>query len=1023
MATPTGGCLNPPCNYIWLDSAGTPIGQNTQNADALCSGNYRVQVTNGTGCTSFADAIVSVPNPILPTASASPNTCGGNCNGNITASATGGNAPYSYQWFDNANNPIAGQTTAVINNLCGGNYSVRITDQQGCIVSASATVLSNQMVSNAIANQVLCNGDCTGMITVTTSGGTAPYSYVVQNSVGTTVYSGSSSIIANLCADSYNVVVSDVGNCSLSLPVIVSQPPAVNPVPSTILPLCFGNCNGTISVSVNGGTSPYTYEWRYNGAIIGTGSSVSNRCAGNYVVKVSDANSCATPFIPVLLNQPGVITDTMVIIDPYCTGGQGSIDLTVFGGTAPYSYSWNSGTYSTQDISGLSPGTYAVVITDANNCTFNDAATFTQLPPLSVNVDAHLYNGYHFKCAGGSDGEVVVRVSGGLAPYTYQWNDSLNSTVDSIYGLSSGTYIVTVTDSHGCVQVDSVSLNFIPSPFFVNETIQYISCAGANDGSVTVTPSGGVLPYIFYWQHDTASMNLQLTGIDSGTYIVNVFDANRCLIIDTVFIAEPAPIVSSYMAIPTSCFNGANGSIDLNVSGGTLPYAYSWNNGSYITQDISGISAGQYIVNIVDSNGCTLADTAMVHQPTAMLTSISVVNNMCFLGADGAINLTVSNGTTPFTYNWNNGQFLTEDLQSLAAGHYLVVVSDSNNCTVSDSADITQPNILIGTKQVSICAGDSFFAGGTFQFTPGFYVDTILAVNGCDSVLTTDLTFTSPVLGNRNVSICDRDSFFVGGTYQTVAGLYYDTLVASSGCDSVLVTNLAVVNQYNSSFAHTVCYGQRFLFNGSYYSSSGTYSNTLISSGGCDSVVTFTLNVLQDIGIYAAPDKATLLTGESITVHIYNTSVAEIVSYIWSPNIGITCTDTLCSSVVLEPLSDTRYTIIAMDSNGCRDTVIVPILVSGPVIFIPNVFTPNNDGSNDVFEIYGNKDALRFIEVKIFNRWGEKVFESNDLNFKWNGTYKGESLNPSVFVYTLRVSFSNSKNPEKIYKGSVTLLR
>ena len=188
-------------------------------------------------------------------------------------------------------------------------------------------------------------------------------------------------------------------------------------------------------------------------------------------------------------------------------------------------------------------------------------------------------------------------------------------------------------------------------------------------------------------------------------------------------------------------------------------------------------------------------------------------------------------------------------------------------------------------------------------------------------------------------------------------------------------------------------------------------------------MVTFTLNILQDIGIYAAPDKATLVTGESITVHIYHTSSAEIVSYTWSPNTGITCADTLCSSALLVPPSDTRYTIVAVDSNGCRDTVVVPILVSGPVLFIPNVFTPNADGSNDVFEIFGNKDALRYLEVKIFNRWGEKVFESNDLNFKWDGTYKSQSLNPSVFVYTLRVVFSNSKHPEKLYKGSVTLMR
>jgi gliding motility-associated-like protein len=1023
LATPTGGCLNPPCSYSWLDSAGTPIGQNTQNASNLCSGNYRVQVTNGTGCTSFANATVIVPNPIIPSATASPNTCGGSCNGSITASGSGGNPPYAYQWYDNANNPIAGQTSAVTNNRCAGNYSVRLTDQQGCIVSATATVLSNPLVSNATATSVLCNGDCNGMISMATSGGSTPYAYVVKNAGGTTVYSGSSAIIANLCAGNYNVIVNDAGSCSLTIPVTISQPSVVNPVPSTVMPACFGNCNGTISVAVNGGTAPYTYEWRSNSTLIGTNTSVSNRCAGAYTVKVFDANNCVTPFIPVVLNQPARLSDTMLIIDPYCTGGQGSIDLTVAGGTSPYSYSWNNGAYTTQDLSGLSSGTYTVIVTDAHSCTLTDAATFTQLPPLAETITAHLYNGYHFKCAGGADGEVVARVTGGLPPYSYQWNDSLNSTVDSIYGLTAGTYTLTVTDSHGCVRVDSVALNLIPPPFFANETVQDVSCPGANDGSVTVTPSGGVLPYVFYWQHDTAHFNLQLTNVDSGRYIVNLFDANRCLIIDTVFVNEPPPILASYVVTPPNCFNGTDGSIDLTVTGGTLPIIYSWNNGAYNTEDISGLAAGPYTVSMVDARGCSHLDTALVTQPAGMLTNLAVVNVSCFQGADGAITLTVSNGALPYSYSWNNGQYITKDIQSLTAGHYVVVISDGNSCTISDSADVTQPPLITDAKQVSICANDSLFVGGAYQTTPGVYVDTVPGIVGCDTVRSTTLSFTNPVIGNRNISMCDKDSFFVGGAYQTIAGLYYDTLVASSGCDSVLATNLAVVNQYTTQFAQTICYGQRFLYHGNYYAASGTYTDTLSSSGGCDSVVTFTLNVLQDIGLYASPDKASLLVGESLTVHIYNTSAADIVSYTWSPNVGITCADTLCSSAVLGPQVDTRYTIVAVDSNGCRDTVLIPILVSGPVIFIPNVFTPNGDGANDVFEIYGNKDALRFVEVKIFNRWGEKVFESNDLNFKWDGTWKGQTLNPSVFVYTLRVLFSNSKTPEKLYKGSVTLMR
>ncbi len=1073
----TGGCLNPPCNFVWLDSIGGAISQTSATATNLCSGNYRVQVTNASGCTSYATANVTVPNPVIPTAVAAANTCGGTCNGTITASGTGGNAPYAYQWFDSNNQPLAGQTNPVANNLCSGVYSVRLTDQQGCTVSASASVFNNQMSSTATATSVLCNGDCNGMVTVVTNGGITPYSYVVRDAGGSTVYSGTSSIIANLCAGSYNVIVTDARSCSITISVSITQPAALNPVTSTVLPLCFGGCNGSVSVAVNGGTPPYVYEWRYsNGPVLpgGTAPSVGSLCAGNYVLSVTDANNCATPYIPFVLSQPTALSDTMEIIDPYCTDGQGSINLTVTGGTGAYTYSWNNGAYTTQDISGLASGTYTVVIRDANNCSLTDAATFTQLPPLSANLFAYLYNGYHFKCAGSDQGEVVIRVSGGLPPYSYIWNDSLNSTTDSIYGLTAGTYTVTVTDSHGCVFVDSIPLDLIPPPFFVNEVHQNISCPGANDGSISITPTGGVTPYIYYWQHDTTQFNIPLTGIDSGTYIANVYDGNYCLIIDTIRITEPLAMTATHTFINVSCNGGNNGSVDLTPSGGMLPYTYSWNGGLYVTEDISGLTAGQYIVDIIDSNGCIKADTILITQPAAISTNITATNVTCFLGTDGSHVLNVSNGTSPYTYSWNNGLYVTKDLQGIAAGHYVVQVTDSNNCSVADSADITQPALLTGTRQVnvcanesfltggafqtqagtyydtisavngcdsllatnllfdplisasrqvSICSGDSVYAGGAFQKQPGIYIDTVIAVAGCDTILATTLSFILPVTGARSVSICDGDSFFVQGAFQKAAGIYYDTLNASTGCDSLLATNLALVNQFTSQFAQTLCHGERYLFNGIYYNTSGTYSSTFISSGGCDSVVTLTLNVLSDIGIYAAPDKAKLLVGESITVNIYNTSSADILSYTWSPTVGITCVDSICESAVVGPEVDTRYTVVAVDENGCRDTVVIPILVNGPVIFIPNVFTPNGDNANNYFEIFGNKEAIRFLEVKVFNRWGEKVYESNDINFKWDGTYKNQSLNPAVFVYTLKVVFANSEQPEKLYKGSVTLMK
>ncbi len=965
----TGGCNDPPCTVEWLDSSGAPINQTSVTATGLCEGDFIVHITNGLGCNSFASFSIAVPNPVVPNTATTVNSCGGSCNGSITVTTTGGTAPYTNAWLDSNGILIAGQTNAIINNLCTGNYFAQVTDQSGCIAVASATIYGNPFNATATGNSVLCNGDCNGMVTAIATAGTTPYSYSLLDGNNNTVYSGNSFVIANLCSGSYTLNALDAGGCTVSVPVSISQPAAINPVTSTIEPSCFGNCNGTVSVTVSGGTPPFTYEWRNSiGSLIGTTSSINNLCAGTYAVQVTDSNHCITPFVPVVLNQPLALLDSVEIIDPYCNGGQGSIDLTPFGGTSPYAFTWNTGD-TTEDIGGLSGGNFSVLIQDANNCVRNVAVTFTLLPPLVTSIAAHSYNGYHFKCYNGNDGEVVLDVTGGLPPYTYLWDDPQNSTVDSIYGLAPGLYHVTVTDAHGCVRADSVSLDLIPPPYSLDEVHQDVLCYGDSSGSITVTPVGGVPPYIAYWEHDNNLQNTQISNLDTGQYIIYVFDSVFCLKIDTTQITQPLPLSVSHIAIDATCAGVNNGSVDLTVIGGITPYSFSWNTGLYTTEDVSSLAAGAYNVVVNDSNNCTISDSAIVNQPQAMSTSITTNNTSCFAGNDGSIDLTVTGASLPITYNWNAGQFSTEDLQSVYAGNYLVVVTDNNNCTTTDSTVITEPPLITG---------------------------------------------------NRQVSICITDSFFVGGSFQNSAGVYIDTLNASNGCDSVLATDLSLINQFNSQFQQTVCYGQWFLYNGNYYSSAGVYLDTLTSAAGCDSIITFTLNVLPDIDISASPDHAKLLIGDSVTINILTNAAAGNVTYSWFPTGGLSCPT--CPVSIVSPELDTRYTVIGIDTNGCRDTTIVPVFVSQPALFIPNVFTPNGDGANDFFQIFGNLSSLRYLEVKVFDRWGEKVFESNDHHFKWDGTFKGKPMQPAVFVYVIEAAFANDSKA-RLWKGSVTLMR
>jgi gliding motility-associated-like protein len=533
-------------------------------------------------------------------------------------------------------------------------------------------------------------------------------------------------------------------------------------------------------------------------------------------------------------------------------------------------------------------------------------------------------------------------------------------------------YTVTITDAHQCIYIDSVNFNKVPPPFSVNIDPHNVKCYGSKDGSIYITPVGGVPPYLYYWNFDTSSAtrNLPLTNIDTGLYILTLFDSVRCVILDTIHISEPAPLNVSHSSTAAICNNSNTGTATETANGGTPPYTFSWNAGADTGQTITGKGAGQYIVIVTDSNGCKKTDTATITQPPPMATQVTHTNVSCYAGADGHAGVTANGGTTPYSYNWNNGQYNTQNIQALPAGHYVVVVTDSNHCTATDSTDITQPG---------------------------------------------------PITGSRQVSICASDSFYTGGSYQTVAGIYIDTLHALNGCDSILSTDLSVVSQFTGQFQQTVCYGQGYNFNGTYYSSGGIYSDTLVSSGGCDSIVTFTLNVLPDIGLYASPDEATILAGDSITVNIYSNS-NDIVSYSWSPNYGISCAN--CSTSIVMPGSNVRYTVIAVDTNGCRDTVSIPIIVEGGVIFVPNVFTPNGDGVNDVFKVYGR--GFRKFKLMVFDRWGEKLFETTNPNEGWNGTYKGQPMPPAVYVYLIDVDFLSGITPPEYYqfkKGSITLLR
>lgn len=654
-------------------------------------------------------------------------SCNGGSNGSATASASGGTAPYSYSWSN-------GATGATASGLVAGTYTVTVTDGNSNQATATVTI-SEPTVLTYVPGQtdVTCNGENNGSAYVLVSGGTSPYSYSWSN--GQTNFTA-----IDLVAGSTSVTVTDANGCTISASFTITEPTALQASSSSSDVSCSGYSDGTISVSVNGGTIPYIYSWS-NGS---TTASQNGLSVGTYSVMVTDSNGCvATDSATV--GEPSPISLNITTVDASCeVATNGSIDLSVSGGTSPYGYVWSNGA-STQDLNGVPSGSYAVTITDVNGCTIDSSATVSLSSTLSSTASAS-----DVSCNGGNDGSVSVSVSGGTSPYSYAWNNG--ATAASQIDLVSGLYNVTITDSVGCTTLASTSV-LEPAALSLAITGNDISCFGANDGDATASVSGGTLPYTYLWSNGSTSNSI--SGLVAGTYDATVTDNNGCTVSESISIAEPTALSASTSATDVSCNGATDGSIDLSVSGGTSPYTYDWSNGA-ASEDLTAVGAGNYTVTITDANGCSSNETTLVDQPPGLSVSTSISEVTCYGGNNGEATGSASGGTPPYTYSWSTGSS-TNSATGLNAGSYTLTVTDTNGCTASTSASINQPDTLNvslsgvdASCETADGSGTASVSGGTPPYSyiwsngstsssasnliAGTYSVTVSDANGCSSV-------------------------------------------------------------------------------------------------------------------------------------------------------------------------------------------------------------------------------------------------------------------------------------------------
>ena len=664
----TGGVS--PYTYKWSNGA------TSKDIPAVTAGKYSVTINDANGCTESISASVKQPPLLVKKLDGVTNIrCYGESKGAVNITVTGGSPPYIYKWSN-------GAITQDITGIPAGKYSVSIKDSKSCRDTVRVTVTQRPLLVPELdaVTDVLCYGNKTGKVNISVSGGVASYTYNWSNGAAT-------QDINNLPSGTYSVTIKDAMGCMKTLDARITQPPLLIQTLDAVTDiLCYGDKTGEVNITVRGGVPPYTYGWN-NG---GTTQDVKEISAGKYSVTIKDANGCTKTISANIIQPPKIVHKLDAVINNRCYGeSNGVVNITVTGGIPPYSYKWNNGA-TTQDISGAPAGKYSVQISESNGCTKTLSAEITQPPKLVVKIDTVK----NINCYGERKGAVLVKITGGAAPYTYSWSNG--AVTKNLTGIAAGSYTLTVTDDNGCIKTVSAKVIQPPLLTVTLDNVKNILCNGGATGAVSITVRGGVGPYAYKWSNGAATQDI--TGLTAGSYSVIVTDAKGCTeSISANVIQPPILTLTKDEQQNISCYGDKSGSVNITLKGGVTPYTYSWSNGA-TTQDLAAIPAGSYKVTVTDANGCKVSlISAVVSQPPLLILTVDEVKNILNHGeSKGVVKISVSGGSAPYTYSWSNGA-KTQDIIDVPAGNYSVTVQDARGCVKTQSAIITQPPLLVLT--------------------------------------------------------------------------------------------------------------------------------------------------------------------------------------------------------------------------------------------------------------------------------------------------------------------------------------
>lgn len=841
------------------------------------AGTYALTVTDDIGCTEEVSITIAI-NELLLSVSATDATCG-STNGQIDLSITG-TSPYVIDWSNDGTGD--NDDMEDLTGLAAGNYGVTVADADGCVESATASIGSSGSVTLSETHVDETCTDANGSINLTITGAFTTISW-----------SNSSSMedISGLSAGTYSVTVNNAANCPSTLSVEITDTPGPNLATSQVNDFC-GASNASIDLSVTGGTGPYSFDWDNDG----TGDNddtedLTGLMMGTYEVTITDANLCTDMATVVITNTAGPTLGT-VPSDESCGNANGSINLTVSGGTGPFMYNWSNG-LMTEDLSGLGAGTYAVTVTDANGCTAMTSEQVNNSPgPDLTLVPTNATN------CNSSDGSLNLTVSGGAMPYQFDWdNDGFgdNDDMEDLSGLPSGAYMVIVTDNNGCTASTSATINNANDPVLSLAVTDPLTCD--QTGSIDLTVTGGNGPFTYDWSNDGLGDNddtEDISGLAGGVYTVVVTGTDGCSAQENASIRIIRDPVLDAVIVDPDC-GMSNGSITLSISDldGSGPYTFDWDNDGTgdndDSQNLSALAAGNYSVTVTNGINCTTMATYSLTPSAAPMLTVFQTNPTCN-GSNGAIDLMVTGGSSPYTFDWDNDgtgdNDDNEDLATLMAGTYNVTVSDNIGCEAATSVVLvsTEPPVLNASTSPESCATNDGSIDLTIIGIAPFTIDWDNDGTG-DNDDTEDLSALAA--GNYSVTVTDNNgcttanAFSVGNDCVVLCTLNAPTIQAT--CD-----DNGTADPGDDTFTYTI-------------EVSGTGTGASYSISGDDTQNALAYNTLNGpfgpFPISGGDLTITITDDNSATCQLLNETVmAPAVCSV--PNCGITITATSISSCV-----------------------------------------------------------------------------------------------------------------------------